>query len=76
MNIVPSDIFLRGISFLFGTDLEHYEIMAQAFLFFLAGYETTANTLSFALYHLAVNQECQEKAYEEIMDVFGEVSIQ
>ena len=40
--------------------------MAQAMVFFLAGYETTASTLSFCLYELALNQDIQERLYREI----------
>ena len=40
--------------------------MAQSMLFFLAGYETTATTLSFAAYSLATNPECQCRLLQEI----------
>ncbi|XP_055959143.1 cytochrome P450 3A24 isoform X2 [Patella vulgata] len=42
------------------------EIIGQAFLFFIAGYETTANTLHFVAYNLAKNPEVQEKVIKEI----------
>lgn len=42
------------------------EIAGQAFLFLIAGYETTTSTLSFATYLLATNPECQEKVLREI----------
>src|SRR5205823_5814864 len=35
------------------------EIIAQAFLFFIGGYETTASTLSFCSYALAIHPEYQ-----------------
>ena len=41
-------------------------------LFFLAGYETTATSISFLLYNLTLNPEIQEKLHEEIMDVAGD----
>ncbi|XP_025894293.1 thromboxane-A synthase [Nothoprocta perdicaria] len=44
------------------------EIAGQAFLFLIAGYETTTSTLSFATYLLATNPECQEKVLREVDD--------
>ncbi|KAI2802051.1 hypothetical protein BLOT_010243 [Blomia tropicalis] len=46
--------------------LSEAEVMAQAMVFFLAGYETTASTLSFCLHELAHNQDIQQRLYEEI----------
>lgn len=40
--------------------------MAQSVVFFLAGYETTASTLSFCIHQLAVNPDIQEKLYQEV----------
>ena len=42
------------------------EIEAQCLLIFLAGYETTASTLAFLAYCLAINPECQKKLVNEI----------
>jgi cytochrome P450 len=39
-----------------------------------AGYDTTANTLSFACFCLATNPEIQDKVFEEIDTVLTEVS--
>ena len=50
-------------------ELTEDEIVAQAWVFFLAGYETTATTLSFCTYELALNQDIQEKLYQEIESV-------
>ena len=42
------------------------EILCTAILFLSAGYETTANTLCFISYCLALNPNCQDKLIEEI----------
>lgn len=44
------------------------EIMGNSFLMILAGYETTAETLTFILYHLARCPEIQDRLREEIME--------
>lgn len=47
------------------------EIAAQAFIFFSAGFHTSSTTVAFALQELAINQEVQEKAREEIKTVLN-----
>ncbi|XP_054714031.1 cytochrome P450 3A8-like [Uloborus diversus] len=42
------------------------ELVAQCVIFFLAGYDTTASTLAFASYLLALNPDVQEKLIAEI----------
>lgn len=44
------------------------QIAAQAFVFLLAGFETSGLTIQYALYELAQNPEMQEKLRAEIKD--------
>jgi cytochrome P450 family 6 len=46
--------------------------VAQAFAFLFAGYETSASTLSFALYELALHPEIQHSLSAEILQVLRE----
>ncbi|EDV35775.1 uncharacterized protein Dana_GF12300 [Drosophila ananassae] len=47
------------------------ELLAQAFIFFVAGFETSSTTMGFALYELALNQDVQDKLRKEINDVLA-----
>jgi cytochrome P450 family 6 len=44
------------------------ECLAQAFIFFFAGADTSSTAISFALTELAFNQDLQEKLRQEILD--------
>ncbi|XP_050307893.1 probable cytochrome P450 6a14 isoform X2 [Anthonomus grandis grandis] len=54
-----------------GKTLTTDEAAAQAFIFFLAGFETTSTTISFALFEMACNQEIQAKARQEVLEVLS-----
>lgn len=45
------------------------EIIAQCFIFFAAGFDTVSTMLSFLSYELALNQDVQQKLYNEISEV-------
>jgi cytochrome P450 len=53
-----------------GRKLTDEEIVAHAVTFILAGYETTANTLAYTSYLLALNPDIQEKLRSEIDSYF------
>lgn len=40
--------------------------------FFIAGSQTTSNTLSFALLNMIIHQDIQEQAFKEIKSVLGD----
>lgn len=44
------------------------DLVAQAVLFFIAGFETVASSMSFLLHELATNIECQERLVQEIRE--------
>nr|AVL92845.1 CYP450 [Locusta migratoria] len=48
------------------------DIAAQAFVFFIAGFETSSSTVSFALHELAFNPDIQARVQEEIDAVLKE----
>lgn len=49
--------------------LSHEEILAQSILFFLAGYDTSANTLALFVYELACHSDIQDRLIKEIDEV-------
>uniref|UniRef100_A0A2A4J918 unspecific monooxygenase n=1 Tax=Heliothis virescens TaxID=7102 RepID=A0A2A4J918_HELVI len=49
-------------------DVDDDLLVAQCFIFFAAGYETSATTLSYTLYELAKHPEAQKRAIAEVDD--------
>uniref|UniRef100_A0A1A9Z592 Cytochrome P450 n=1 Tax=Glossina pallidipes TaxID=7398 RepID=A0A1A9Z592_GLOPL len=47
-------------------------LVAQAAIFFTAGFESTSATMSFALYELAKHSEMQERLRKEVRDVLSQ----
>lgn len=45
------------------------EILDQVAMLFLAGHETTASSLTWTLYCLALDQQAQQKAYDEVVSL-------
>ncbi|KAL1495020.1 hypothetical protein ABEB36_010509 [Hypothenemus hampei] len=45
-------------------------IAAQAFVFFVAGFETVSSVMCFTCYELALNRDVQEQLRKEIQDVY------
>ncbi|XP_012056174.1 PREDICTED: cytochrome P450 6A1-like [Atta cephalotes] len=52
-------------------DLTDGLITAQAFVFFVAGFETSSSTISHALYELALNEKIQSNLRKEINEVYA-----
>ena len=46
--------------------MDENEIIAQSILFFVAGFETTATTLTNALYELAMNPQIQQELHDDL----------
>ena len=58
-----------------GKPFSYKEIVDQISMLFLAGHETSASSLAWAIYLLSEFPEVQEKAYQEIQEVVGDREI-
>ena len=56
-------------------EFDEDEIIANALLFFVAGYETTSLLLTSSCLVLATHPEIQEKLYQEVKAAFGEEKV-
>ncbi|KAH8255396.1 hypothetical protein KR038_002387 [Drosophila bunnanda] len=54
-----------------GKGLTVEQMAAQAFVFFVAGFETSSSNMSYALFELAKNEAVQEKLRQEIREVIA-----
>jgi cytochrome P450 len=52
--------------------LSNEEIYGNLFIYSLAGHDTTANTLAYAVHIMATDSKLQEWVREELIDVFGD----
>jgi cytochrome P450/cytochrome b involved in lipid metabolism len=47
------------------------DLLGVLSIFFFAGFDTTSNTMSMMLYHLAANPDVQERCRKDVFDVIG-----
>lgn len=57
-----------------GQQMNDVQLRDEIVTIFLAGHETTANTLAWTLYLLSLNPHCEERLGEEIRQVLGQRS--
>lgn len=50
------------------------DLVAQCFLFFLAGFDTSSTAISFTAHELALNTEVQDKLYAEIVETNAQLN--
>ncbi|KAF2893764.1 hypothetical protein ILUMI_12409 [Ignelater luminosus] len=52
-------------------DFSGDKVVAQAFMFFAAGFETTSSTMAFTLYELCLSPEIQSRARAEVKEILS-----
>ncbi|XP_050527991.1 uncharacterized protein LOC126898087 [Daktulosphaira vitifoliae] len=50
-------------------EFKYTDIVANAFIMFLAGFETVSSTMSFCLYEIALNKSIQDRVREEMVNL-------
>nr|QZM07475.1 cytochrome P450 monooxygenase CYP6SY1 [Lasioderma serricorne] len=69
-NLELNDFMQLLIKLMEGEEgLSFSQVAAQVFVFFLAGFETSSSTMTFALYELAKNKDLQQKARMDVTKV-------
>lgn len=68
-SVVDEDFISTGLKV--SKKLTTQEIAGQCFVFLLAGFDTTANTLAITSFYLARNSKIQEKLIKEVDEIFG-----
>ena len=74
IKVINHKLYLYSLNYLlhnFKSAISMDEFIAQCIQFYLAGYDTTSTSLSMAAYCLAMNQETQDKLYEEAKEAFA-----
>lgn len=71
-NAIRRNDFMDSLIDLKKSGLTFNEIVAQAFIFFIAGFETSSTTITHCLHELSLNKHkhIQEKARKEVLSVF------
>ncbi|XP_023299145.2 cytochrome P450 4d1 isoform X1 [Lucilia cuprina] len=54
-----------------GKPLSNLDIREEVDTFMFEGHDTTSSAITFCFYNLAMNPKCQQKCFEEIIQVFG-----
>ncbi|KAI9224319.1 cytochrome P450 [Blastocladiella britannica] len=70
----PADLLELMVSASSNGSFSREDLRANTVVFFIAGHDTTANALTFAMYLLGRHPEIQAKARREVLSVMGDVS--